>query len=98
LRVVFDLTCQIRERPPLPVNAIQNSEAKRVRILRLDPHLAKRAMRFMRCPGNDLMIEQLQMFPDKGYHDDGPDALQMASRLWQRYITGCRVRPVRLAV
>lgn len=49
---------------------------------RLDPLLAARALRFLRGDrGTELLVEQLRGFPLAGYHDDGPDALEMAVRL-----------------
>jgi predicted phage terminase large subunit-like protein len=81
LSEVFDLTCQIRQRPPLRLSQIVNTENKAVRILRLDRHLARKVLRFVRCEGCTELVKQLRMFPDKSAHDDGPDALEMAVRL-----------------
>lgn len=53
---------------------------KEARIQRIDPYLSAGKLRFLEGPGTKLLVRQLQMFPDRGYHDDGPDALEMA--LW----------------
>lgn len=81
LSVLFDQHCREHRLPPLPLREIHNHESKTVRIQRLDPHLARGRMRFERCAGCDLLIEQLQMFPDKRTHDDGADALELALRV-----------------
>lgn len=77
---LFDLVCERSGIPPLPLMLVDNHEAKAVRIQRLDPHLAGHKFRFRRSAGTERLIEQLQMFPDRGFHDDGPDALEMALR------------------
>jgi len=66
---------------PLPVVPMLNSESKHIRIQRLDPYLAQGAIRAREGVDSDLLIEQLMFFPSKDYHDDGPDALEMAIRL-----------------
>lgn len=79
---LFDLYCQQHNLPPLPIHTITNTENKKVRIQRLDPHLANRKVRFHPDnPDCKILVEQLMMFPSKHYHDDGPDALEMAIRL-----------------
>ncbi len=78
---LFDMWCRQEHVPPLPLAMLPNyKEKKGVRIQRLDPYLANREIRFRQCNGSDLTVEQLQMFPDKDWHDDGPDALEMAIR------------------
>lgn len=77
---LFDLYCQQHNLPPLPLAMLNHHEKKIVRIQRLDPHLANKSIRFKRCQGCEMTVEQLQMFPDKDWHDDGPDALEMAIR------------------
>lgn len=91
LKDLFDLKCRIQNIPPVPVIEIFNyAESKKTRIQRLDPYLDQRKFRFMRHPeerdriGLDLLLEQMQMFPSKNYHDDGPDALEMLIRLFWR--------------
>lgn len=67
--------------PPVPVQLIQSREKKEIRIQRLDPYLANRRLRFRRTADCATLVEQLQMFPSPQYHDDGPDALEMAVRM-----------------
>lgn len=78
---LFDLRCEQERLPPLPLSMVHNHEKKQVRIQRLDGYLANGKIRFRDNPFNRLLVEQLQMFPLKDYHDDGPDALEMAVRL-----------------
>lgn len=77
---LFRLTAEMHNYPPLPLALVHNHEPKGVRIQRLDPHLANRKIRFKPSDGTELTIEQLQMFPSKDFHDDGPDSLEMAIR------------------
>ena len=67
-------------------------QSKHERIQALDPYLAfaepgsnviRGRLRFRDCDDCRLLVEQLMMFPNKEYHDDGPDALEMAIRLLQ---------------
>lgn len=88
LGTLFDIECRARNRPPLPLVLVHNWENKGVRIQRLDPHLANRKLRFRRCDGCDTLIEQLQMFPDRGHHDDGPDALEGCIRVMNEIAAG----------
>lgn len=91
---LFDLKCQSAGIPPLPIYPILNyGEAKKTRVKKLDPYLDQKRIKLMQHPGedevrgNETLLEQLQMFPSKNYHDDGPDALEMLINLfWQ--ITG----------
>jgi hypothetical protein len=63
---------------PLP---LANTENKQVRIRRLGPLLSMRRLRFKtHCPGTQKLVEQCKDFA-LGQHDDGPDALEMATRL-----------------
>lgn len=73
--------CRERNLPPMPIASVINSTAKEVRIASLDPWLENGHLRVNRDAGGELLIEQLQMYPDKDYHDDGPDALEGAIRL-----------------
>lgn len=62
---------------------------KKQRILRLDPLLAQGRIKFLRGHhGTELLVEQLRGFPLKKYHDDGPDALEMAIRLCDGIVSG----------
>lgn len=90
LGTLFDIECRARNRPPLPLILVHNWENKGVRIQRLDPHLANKKLRLRRCDGCDTLIEQLQMFPDKGHHDDGPDAIEGAIRVMNQVAVGVR--------
>lgn len=60
---------------------LDNRANKRLRIRRISPLLARRRFRFKRkSPGVGLLLQQLRDFPN-GDFDDGPDALEMATRL-----------------
>jgi predicted phage terminase large subunit-like protein len=72
---------QQHELPLLPITPVVNTENKGVRIQRLDPYLASGEIKIFRDRGGELLVEQMQMFPAKEYHDDGPDALEGAVRL-----------------
>jgi len=88
LGTLFDAHCQQHSLAPLPLYLVNNGPvggSKRARIQRLDPHLANSKLRFRDTPDCRMLVEQLQMFPDKGYHDDGPDAMEMAIRLLNRF-------------
>ncbi len=62
---------------------------KKQRILRLDPLLDQGRIKFLRNDkGTETLVEQLRGFPLKKYHDDGPDALEMAVRLCEGIVTG----------
>lgn len=83
--------CQDLQVPPLPLHPIDSQKAsKAIRIASLDPHLANHWLRFMVCDGCHTLIEQLQMFPDKGHHDDGPDALAMCVAVMNQIAVGVR--------
>jgi predicted phage terminase large subunit-like protein len=65
----------------MPLISINNQVNKLVRIRRLTPLLSHGNIRFKGgSRGARLMVEQLRDFPN-GDHDDGADALEMASRL-----------------
>jgi len=67
---------------------LNNHEPKVVRLRRLGPWLSQRRLRFKTASaGTDLLVEQLKDFP-VGDHDDGPDALEMAIRLAQAFLSG----------
>jgi predicted phage terminase large subunit-like protein len=72
----------------LPLYSINNSVNKQVRIRRLGPYLAQRRLRFKsRSPSTALLVQQLRDFP-QAEHDDGPDSLEMASRLATELLQG----------
>ena len=99
LHPLIDLYCQIEKHAPLPISLInQKGVKKEVRIQRLDPYLANHQIKFHpHNPDCKIVVEQLMMFPAKGYHDDGPDALEMAIRLI-RHITTRSVPPEEVLV
>ena len=69
---------------------IDNHLNKRLRIRRLTHFLAARRIRFKRhSPSTQLLVNQLRDFPI-GDHDDGPDALEMATRLAGNWLTAQR--------
>ncbi|MFG0239842.1 MAG: terminase large subunit domain-containing protein [Gimesia chilikensis] len=80
----FDRRCRERNQPLLPLMLVHNSEAKQIRIQRLDPYLDRGLLRFRDCEHMRTLVDQLIMFPTKGSHDDGPDALEMGIRLLRR--------------
>jgi len=86
LCTLLDLKCQMANIPPIPVVQITNSERKGVRIQRLDPYLDQSKIKLRRTDGSEILLEQLQMFPSRDYHDDGPDALEMAIRLLSMFL------------
>jgi phage terminase large subunit-like protein len=66
--------------------------SKTRRILRLDAPLSQGRIKFKRgCRGTELLLEQLRGFPLPKYHDDGPDALEMAVRLCEEILSGAVV-------
>jgi predicted phage terminase large subunit-like protein len=76
----LDRVCEDESYPPLPISLINNSTNKQLRISRLGPYLARKKFRVRRSPGGQRLVDQLKAFPF-GEHDDGPDALEMATRL-----------------
>jgi predicted phage terminase large subunit-like protein len=65
----------------LPIEPLENTTNKLVRIRRLGPLLSAGRLRFKsHSRGTARLVEQLRSFPI-GDHDDGPDALEMAVRL-----------------
>lgn len=79
--IPLEQSCQ-RYQMALPIQPINNSVAKSVRIRSLTPYLAKRQMKFRRTPGTMMLVDQLKKYrvPPIG-HDDGPDSLEMALRV-----------------
>lgn len=65
-----------------PLYLLQNHANKQVRIRTLGPLLSQKRFKVKQnSPGASLTIAQMRDFPDKGSHDDGPDAAEMAIRL-----------------
>lgn len=72
---------------PLPVRGIVNHLPKEVRVAGLSPLVERGQIKFRQGHSDqDLLIEQLTYFPNKAYHDDGPDALEGAVRLATSYV------------
>lgn len=62
----------------LPVQPVIQTVKKEIRIAgTLDRYLAYGELRFRRTLGGQMLVSQLQEFPE-GEHDDGPDALELA--------------------
>jgi len=71
----------------LPVKGVTNKVSKETRISSLSPLLERGKIRFIRGHSDqELLIEQLLYFPSRSIHDDGPDALEGAIRLAQRFL------------
>lgn len=87
LGVIFEEWSRTRGGIMLPLHLIGNHESKETRIRSLTPYLAKKQIRFKRSPGSRLLVEQLKTFP-ANKHDDGPDALEMAIRLFLSLLHG----------
>lgn len=70
-----------------PIESLENTTNKLVRIRRLGPLLSQRQLRFkLHSRGTQRLVDQLRAFPI-GDHDDGPDALEMAVRLAGAWLT-----------
>lgn len=63
---------------------VEDTLTKTMRIRRLDPYFRERRYRFLRNPGNTLLLAQARQFnglSTKDMHDDGLDALDMCHQL-----------------
>ncbi|MEX2138668.1 MAG: phage terminase large subunit [Pirellulales bacterium] len=70
-----------------PIDPLENTTNKLVRIRRLGPLLSQRQLRFKtHSRGTQRLVDQLRAFP-LADHDDGPDALEMATRLAAAWLT-----------
>lgn len=77
-----------RKVPEIPLWMVYNHLSKKVRIRSLTPFLKQKRFKFKaNSPGTKLLIDQLREFPS-GDHDDGPDALEMATRLMLHLLSG----------
>ncbi|MDI6853165.1 MAG: phage terminase large subunit [Deltaproteobacteria bacterium] len=75
----------------LPVKGVTQRLAKETRVAGLAPLLERGRIRFIRGHSDqELLVEQLLYFPSRTLHDDGPDALEGAVRLAQKYVPGAR--------
>jgi predicted phage terminase large subunit-like protein len=85
LCVEFERAAREQRLMALPLVTIENTVDKNVRIRRLGPYLKLGNIRFKGgSPGTKLLVQQLKVFPnadERGEHDDGPDALEMALRV-----------------
>jgi predicted phage terminase large subunit-like protein len=69
------------------IEPLENTTNKLVRIRRLGPLLSQGRLRFRsHSRGTQRLVDQLRAFP-LGDHDDGPDALEMAVRLADAWLT-----------
>lgn len=67
-----------------PVIQIEDATPKPMRIRRLSSRIRNRELRYLQNPGTTLLLQQLKQFDGQqrvGVHDDGPDALEMATQL-----------------
>lgn len=90
LQPLLQMYCQQKGLPPLPLVPVINSVRKELRIQSTDPLWAQKLIRLERSADCDLLVEQFQMFPDRGHHDDGPDALHGAISLVHRQVSEVR--------
>ncbi len=68
----------------LPVRGVGNYLAKETRIAGLSPLVERGNIKFREHHSDqDLLVEQLLFFPQRGMHDDGPDSLAGAVKLAQ---------------
>lgn len=73
---------------PAPVHSWTNVENKVVRIrTRLTPLLAQKRLRLHNTIDNHIILNQLRNFPLDA-HNDGPDALDLAVRMYDRLTKG----------
>lgn len=74
------------------VDPIENTGDKATRIERLTPLLSRGQLKLRAGSAhNRLLLSQLRSHPNAD-HDDGPDALEMATRLWKTYQMGKRFK------
>ena len=72
----------------LPLWNLDADGQKEKRIFRLNPLVVGKTLRFRPGQtGTERLLSQMQGFPRRTVHDDGPDALEMAYRLMQTVIT-----------
>ena len=77
----------------LPLKGIHHTANKRARIERLSPLVERGKLRFVKNDSGDmrLLVEQLTAFPE-GDHDDGPDALEGAVSIAERFAKPVELR------
>ena len=77
----------------LPLKGIKHFSDKVARVGRLSPLVERGKIRFVRTKGNELLVEQLIYFPD-AEHDDGPDALEGAVSIAEKYTAGIKYESI----
>ncbi len=70
----------------LPIMLVTHTMSKDDRMIRFSTNVEKAKVKFGRNTSQGRLIEQLVNYPDE--HDDGPDALEMANDLANRYMLG----------
>lgn len=74
-----------------PIELVNNTINKVVRINRLSPYLARKQLRIRNNDGGKLLVRQLKDFPD-GKYDDGPDALDGAIQVLKQMFYNRRIQ------
>ena len=78
---------------PIPLYGFTNIGQKIVRIRQgISPLLAQRRLKFKKCNGCMLLVNQLREFPI-GRHDDGPDSLELGIQLINHLLSGSKRNP-----
>ena len=72
-----------RRLPHPPIVTVDSTDPKEVRIATLGPQLGALLYRFVDSGDNRLLVRMLKEWP-VGDFDDGPDALEMATRMINR--------------
>lgn len=80
----------------IEILTINNQINKQIRIRRLDKWLQSGRIKFRDTPGTRILVDQLREFP-LAEHDDGPDALEMATRLVAHFRDGNEIAPMRVS-
>lgn len=82
LAPMFDTECERRGLAPFPIWQVQSVENKVSRIRSLGRYLETQKLLLHKdCNSNRILYGQLKNFGIKGEHDDGPDALEGATRV-----------------
>lgn len=91
----FDQQFKLQGIVAAPVQRLNNTVNKQVRIRRLGSYLAQNRVRFMaNCQDTQILIDQLMDFPG-GQYDDGPDAMEMAIRMAELLTNGSiQIEPI----
>ena len=70
-----------------PIYTVNHTEPKQQRIRTIAPLLSQKRLRVKNTPGGQLLVQQMQLFPDAD-HDDCPDALATAIELGNYMLFG----------